>query len=185
MGLTIHYSGTIKDIRHVPGFVEELTDIADSMGWMTQPINADETDPHFRGVIVNPKGDCEPLCFIFDRDGRLRPLMDLLSEPAEPTQYSFGTATKTQFADSETHVWIVGLLRYLKKHHIPDLEVSDEGDYWETGDLRNLREKKQFLQGMIDRLSDAVSDAEPLPDNASIEDLAMRIEAIVQQMRRE
>ncbi|PXA03456.1 hypothetical protein DDZ13_12240 [Coraliomargarita sinensis] len=185
MGLSIHYSGTIDRTEAIPKFVEELSDIADSMDWMVQPINEDESDPNFRGIIVNPKGDCEPLCFIFDREGRLRPLMDLLNEQVEPTRYSLATSTKTQFAEIETHVWIIGLLRYLKKRYLSNLKVSDEGEYWETEDLEKLREKKQFLQGMIEQIGGALSEAEPLPEDASVDEMIARIEAIVKELPRD
>lgn len=184
MGLSIHYSGKIHQIEDIPQFVEELTDIAQSMGWEAQPINMDEAAPNFRGVILSPKGDCEPLCFIFDRERRLRALMDLLTEQVEPTKYSFFTATKTQFAEIETHVWIIGLLRYLKKRYLHDLEVKDEGDYWETEDLERLREKKRFLQGMIDQLAGALQDAEPLPEGATLDDIVARIEQIAQKLHK-
>ncbi len=64
MGLTIHYSGKIDQPETIPQFVEELTDIADSMGWMPQPINLDETDPEYRGMIDAIAGELrqsEPL----------------------------------------------------------------------------------------------------------------------------
>ena len=179
MGLTIHYSGKIDRLETIPQFVEELTDIADSMGWMPQPINLDEADPDYRGIIVNPKGECEPLCFIFDRKGRLRSLMDLLTEPSEPHEYSFFTATKTQFAEIETHVWIIGLLRYLKKRYLCDLVVNDEGEYWHTEDREKLREKRRFLQNMIDTIAEELRQAEPLPENASVDEIIARIERIV------
>jgi len=184
MGLSIHYSGALDRIDELPQFVEELTDIAESMGWTVQPINLDEADPNFRGVIVNPEGDCEPLCFIFDREGRLRVLMELLSEQVEPTEYSFYTATKTQFAAIETHVWIIGLLRYLKKRYLSNLEVKDEGDYWETEDLEKLREKKQFLQGMINQMAGALSETEPLPEDASLDDIVSRITQIAEELNK-
>lgn len=184
MGLSIHYSGTIHRINAVPQFVEELTDIAHSMGWDAQAINMDEAATNFRGVIINPTGDCEPLCFIFDRQGRLRALMDLITEKLEPTEYSFSTATKTQFTEIETHVWIIGLLRYLKKHYLHDLVVKDEGNFWETENLEILREKKQFLQGMIDQIADALHDAEPLPKAATLDDIVDRIEQISKKLRK-
>ncbi len=37
--------------------------------------------------------------------------------------------TKAQFASPEMHIQIVGLLKYLKQHQIPDLEVHDEGGH--------------------------------------------------------
>lgn len=183
MGLSIHYSGKIHRIDAVPQFVDELTDIAQSMGWEAQTINMDEAAPNFRGVIVNPKDECEPLCFIFDGQGRLRALMDLITEQVAPTEFSFFTATKTQFADIETHVWIIGLFRYLKKHYLHDLVVKDEGDYWETEDLEKLREKKQFLQGMINQLAGGLQDAKPLPEGATLDDIVAKIEEIAKKLR--
>lgn len=184
MGLTIHYSGAIDRVGDIPQFVEELSDIADSMDWNFQLINMDEAEPNFRGVIVNPQGDCEPLCFIFDRQGRMRALMDLISEQLEPTEYSFYNGTKTQFTTMETHVWIIGLLRYLKKRYLSSLEVNDEGRYWETEDLEQLREKKQFLHRMIDKLAAGVSEGEPIPEGASIDDIVAKIEEIAKRLHR-
>ena len=109
--------------------------------------------------------------------------MDLLSEQVEPTEYSFYTATKTQFAAIETHVWIIGLLRYLKKRYLSNLEVKDEGDYWETEDLEKLREKKHFLQGMINQMAGALSETEPLPEGASLDDIVSRITQIAEELK--
>ncbi|MEO0508545.1 MAG: hypothetical protein AAF065_01655 [Verrucomicrobiota bacterium] len=182
MGLTIHFSGAIDHVEDIPQFVEELTDIANSMGWLAQPINMEETDPNFRGVLVNPAGNCEPLRFLFGRGGRLRNLMDLWDDRVEPNQHSFYSASKIQFASIETHIWIVGLLRYLKKHYISDLEVHDEGEYWETEDLEKLRKKKQLLPEKIDRMASALSAGEPFPEGASTEDIVTRIERIAKDL---
>jgi hypothetical protein len=178
MGLTIHYSGKIDRIETIPLFVDELIDIANAMHWSAQAINMDEAEPMFRGVIVNPTGDCEPLCFIYDREGRLRPLMDLLTEPSEPHEYSYFVATKTQFTTIETHAWIIGLLHYLKKRYIANLKVKDEGDYWETGNIDNLRKKKEYLQGMINTIADELSEIEAIPEKTSIDAIIKKIEAI-------
>lgn len=182
MGLTIHFTGAIDEVADIPKFVEELADIAESMGWMAQPINMDEADPNFRGILVNPEDDCEPLRFLFDREGRLRNFMDLLDDQVEPNEHSFYSASKTQFADIETHVWIIGLLRYLKKRYLSNLEVSDEGEYWETENLEKLREKKEFLSGMIDKLAGKLSQSKRLPEGASMEDIAARIESIAKRL---
>ena len=52
MGLSIHYQGGIDRIEDIPKLTEELEDIADSMGWLSQQINDDESNPNFRGIIV-------------------------------------------------------------------------------------------------------------------------------------
>lgn len=182
MGISIHFSGQIDRLKEIDRLVEELADIAKSIGWASQRINEGEPDPDFRGIIVNPEGDCEPLVFLFDRQGRLRGLMDLLTAPAEPGEETFSTSTKTQFAETQTHVWIVGLLRYLKRRYIQDLSVKDEGGYWETEDLGKLREKKRFLEGMIDRISGELK-ASSVPRNAPTGEIISEIEAILRRIR--
>jgi len=180
MGLSIHYRGGIDRTERISKLVDELEDIAESMGWMSQRINNDEADPNFLGILVNPKGDCEPLCFIFDRRGRLRCLADLITDQVEPTEYSEYCATKTQFAPVETHIWIVGLLRYLKKHYMGDLIVTDEGDYWETENHETLTANKDFLKNKIDQLSDAVETTEFEGDPKSVDDIVAYLERIVE-----
>ncbi len=178
MGLTIHYRGGIDRTEHIHPLVDELEDIAESMGWMSQRINEDEHEPDFYGIIVNPKGDCEPLCFIFDRHGRLRNLADLITNQIEPTEYSEYCSTKTQFTSVETHIWIVGLLRYLKKHYLSDLIVSDEGEFWETENRETLIEKKDFLQNKIKLLKGALESPEAETEFKSIDDMIAYIERI-------
>lgn len=183
MGLSIHYQGGIDRIEDIPKLVDELEDIGESMGWKSQLLNADEKDQNFRGIIVSPTGDCEPLCFIFDRSGKLRSLMDLISDQVESTEYSYYIAAKTQFVSIETHIWIIGLLRYLKKHYLSDLSVSDEGDYWETENRETLKTKQAFLQSKIDQLTEGL-EAVGAPDHhLSMDELVSRIEAIAKKLQ--
>jgi len=112
-------------------------------------------------------------------------LIDLISDQVEPTKYSYFNSTKTQFLPIETHAWIIGLLRYLKKHYLSDLNVRDEGGYWETENLETLKEKKDFLQTKINQLGNALEKAEPLPEGLSIDELIARIEAIVKKTQHE
>lgn len=183
MGLSIHYGGGIDRIALIPKLVDELEDIAESMEWMSQRINEAETDPNFSGIIVNPKGDCEPLCFIFDRRGRLRCLADLITDQIEPTEYSEFCATKTQFTTVDTHIWIIGLLLYLKKHYLGDLSVKDEGDYWETENRETLTEKKNFLQGKIEQLGSAIETTEFEGHPKSIDEIVAHIERIARGLQ--
>lgn len=182
MGISIHYRGGIDRTEDIPHLVAELADIAESMDWQHQPINADEVDPDFFGIIVNPSGQCEPLCFIFDRRGRLRNLADLITNQVEATEYSEYCATKTQFTTAETHIWIIGLLRYLKKHYMSDLIVTDEGEYWETENRETLVEKRDFLQGKIDALGEGLEGAKEELEGASLEDIVAKIEQIAHKL---
>ena len=176
MGVTIHYRGRLNDVGQIDALCDELADIAKAMGWQTMRRDDDWDRPAdarlrytpegasieghlgLKGIQLTPTEDAESLPFFFDAEGNLRSPMTmvlLLDGTLEPGQA--WVSVKTQFASAELHVWIVGLLKYLNKRYLSDLEVSDEGRYWETGDVRILKEKMDFLGRKIDQLSSDLS----------------------------
>lgn len=78
MGLSIHYTGSIKDGLLIKPLIAEAEDICKSMGWsytiwqqtdFTPVKNViDFTPEHFNGISFNIEG-CEPisLCFLPDK----------------------------------------------------------------------------------------------------------------------
>jgi hypothetical protein len=196
MGVSIHYRGRLNDVGQLATLCEELTDIAAAMGWESTKLDDDWEQPAdarlrvtptgaridghlgLKGIQIVPGGGAESLSFFFDREGDLRSLMDMVSildgtlDPGDAW-----VSVKTQFASPELHVWIIGLLKYLKKRYIADLQVSDEGQYWETGDLRILQEKMDLIGRKIEQLSTELS----LPHSGDVsglsaDEIASRIE---------
>ncbi len=176
MGVSLQYRGTLDDPSRLPALCDELADIAQAMGWSTTRIDDDfnaPADAHLnhesgranitgnvglKGIILMPETDCEPLWFCFDREGRLRSLLGqvlILEGTLMPEEtWAF---TKTQFSSPEQHVWIAGLLRYLQKHYVSNLEVHDDGGYWDTGDLEELRRRMDLINGKIAGMAEALS----------------------------
>jgi hypothetical protein len=72
---------------------------------------------------------------------------------------------------------MIGLLKYLKKRYIFDLQVSDEGEYWETGDIRILKKKMNLIDEKLDQIANDLS-SNRFCDLAglSAEEIASRIE---------
>lgn len=179
MGLSLHYQGSLCDSARLPEMLAELEDIATSMGWKSHRIERDAENPEFSGIIVQTNDETESLPFLFDRSNRLRCLADLICHQFEAdSRYSYYVSVKTQFGKIETHLWIVGLLRYLKSKYLPDLEVSDEGEYWETGDVALLDKRQKFLASKIAEIAEGLSKMENRAETP--EDLAREIEAFFQ-----
>lgn len=199
MGVSIHYRGHIDNPGRIPALCEELADIAGAMGWKWERLNDNWDDPSdaylesdgesaviqgrlgLKGIEILPSDKCEPLSFGFDRDGMIwSPIVRILALDGTLKQDQAWVSVKTQFSSARTHTWVVGLLRYIKKHYMSDLEVSDEGGYWETGDLDTLRERMQRIDRKIGELSDGlcsmrVGDVAGL----SAEEIAARIEDLL------
>jgi hypothetical protein len=202
MGVTLHYRGTLDDLGRLPALCDELADIAQSMGWETFRFDDDfnaPVDAHLehrdggasiegnlglKGICLSPGDGCETLWFCFDRDGNLRTPMGqiLLLDGTIPLEETWAF-TKTQFASPELHMWIVGLLKHLKKHYIANLEVRDEGGYWETGDEAELRRLMNFIQGKIASMSQALQSPRFAHlKGKSAEEIAAAIEQLARRL---
>lgn len=184
MGVTIHYQGQLNHLEDLSKLVEELSDIARSMNWKFTQINRDDDNLEFEGIVLRPTEKCESISFLFDREGHLRNIADLVTEQFEADpRLSYYICVKTQFAKIETHLWIVGLFRYLKKKYISNLEVTDEGEYWETGNIETLRAKREFLDRKINQLAGALSKVTEVPDD--IDGLVKKIEETFREMEKD
>src|SRR5919201_5689402 len=153
MGITIAYRGGLADLARVEDFEDRLLDLALEVGGLAQiwRSHADD-DPRrmVRGVLLNLAPGQEPVSLLLSPEGWLINLTDIedaergrLTEPP----WCF---TKTQFGPIEGHVALVEMLAALRHEFLPDLEVSDEGGYWETRDLAELARRRSLLQEAMD-----------------------------------
>ena len=63
---------------------------------------------------------------------------------------------KTQFGPLQGHVALVELLEAIKREFITNLEVNDEGRYWENRDPAELSVKIHSLSKAIDGVADKI-----------------------------
>ena len=203
MGVTIHYRGKLDDPGRVGDLQRELADIAESLGWTWQTLDDDWAIPPsatlvhadgcatinghlgLKGIGLLPPGDAETLSFYFDAGGQLRSIMNvILSCEGQIASDEAWVFVKTQFLPSDVHVWIIGLLKYLKKRYLTNLEVRDEGGFWETGDREALEAKLRFLNEKLAGLAGELT-SERFADLAGLStaDMAARIEEFLRKKR--
>lgn len=203
MGVTIHYRGRLDDPGRVEDLRRELADIGASIGWTWRTLDDDWLIPPnatlvhngnvatikghlgLKGIDLIPPGKSEALSFLFDAQGHLRSVMDvILLGEGQITPDMAWMSVKTQFLSPDAHVWIIGLLKYLKKRYITDLEVSDEGGFWETGDREALVAKMQLLNDKLAWLAgELASERFAGLAGLSAEEIASRIEAFLREKR--
>lgn len=195
MGVSLHYRGRLDETALLPSLCHEVGDIADSLGWPATTLDDDWSTPAdatlknggkveghlgLKGIQITPHPDSEPLVLFFDRDGCLRsPMTMLMILDGTLQPETAWVPMKTQFSGPDTHVWVVGLLKYLKKHYISNLEVWDESEYWDTGDRRKLEEDMTLLNGKLQHLSATISSGR-MGDltGLSADEIASRIERL-------
>ncbi|MCD4794355.1 MAG: hypothetical protein K8R54_14055 [Bacteroidales bacterium] len=174
--LTIHYSGSVEETKK-RSLINELTDISNEMKWNHTVID----DEDFLGIIMNVHKDCESFAILTDSDNKLVSMIALMKE-LQPGDERFYVSVKTNFATTDIHITIIKLLKYLKKKYIPNLQVLDEGDYWQTEDKELLQEKFDFLLKKLDEITDALEqESVPNDKTLSVDDLAKRIEDILRR----
>lgn len=158
MGITIHFKGSLSDIGKLDNLVTEVEDICKIMNWEYSILEDDwsevedarmihendglkiEGNLGLKGIGFQPHEKSEWVNLYFDKNGTLT---SIASKASQLQDRSFSVNenwnfVKTQFAPVKTHIAIIKLLRHLKKNYIPDLEVKDEGDYWDTDNVEKL-----------------------------------------------
>lgn len=198
MGVSIHYRGRLAEIKNIKDICDELASIADRMNWSWSRLDEDWSQEADATIEVTERGSqitghlplkgisltphrCETLTLFFDANGHLRDPMSMVDrreDSLKPEDYWI--SVKTQYAGPETHVWIAGLLKYLKKHHLPDLEVDDEGEYWDTGNFEILKKKMDLVSEKIAAVSAELSRVNKGHiESYSADELATMIEALL------
>lgn len=153
MGLSFHYSGSIKERKHLSDLIADVQTLAKTHDWEyqifettfpTRQIQTDDED-HIYGISITPP-KCETIDVCFTPDGRMSSLLHQLmwkgSDPEEAEKYMYLLSVKTQFAGIDTHALIIDFFRYISRQYLKNFTLTDEGNYWETSDMHVL--KKQF-----------------------------------------
>jgi hypothetical protein len=162
MGLSVSYSGQIKNAESLPLLVEEVKDISEIYGWKYSvyetyfpnntldekesfekiygicftPTNSETVDIAFlsNGIMVNPNG----VKFFADSKNELQ-------------RYCiYNNFVKTQYAGVFIHQLIINLFKYLNNKYFEQFNMSDDSHYWETGDENILRENFKEYDALLD-----------------------------------
>lgn len=179
MGITIHYQGKIRSIDKIPELIAEMRDLAETAGWEYSIINICQKSS-LRGISLDVHPQCESFSLTFAEGGGLISYFNYQDIPGRKGVKEVKPLfVKTQFAGVETHILIIRLLEYVKKKYIPDLEIDDEGEYWQRRDINLLREKFNFLNKALRKIEDLLSTEKLPADVTSNGELLDRIEEIL------
>jgi hypothetical protein len=179
VGITIHYSGTLDDLRVLPDLLTaarhfcfqrrwKYIDVDDRiLGTVERWVPSDDEQFHtqespiddtLRGIIAQPHPESESVWFTFNQSGELCFYMPK-PEPGHYWENKF-LFTKTQFAPLDVHISICEFLQLIRDKYFPSLRVVDEGEYWETHDPARLARNLGKLTAIMDQLGEALQDPE-------------------------
>jgi hypothetical protein len=186
MGVTIHYRGQLPHLERIEDFEDRVIDLVLALGGNVQLWrSADDQDPSrmVRGLTVDLAPGQESTSLLISPEGWFVNVFEIEDAEKGLLPEQPWCSVKTQFGPIEGHVALVELLDAIKRHFVPDLEVLDEGGYWEHRDLAGLRQKFGFVQQAIDGLTQAIENDRLSPEAA--EDpaiLATRVERLARRV---
>jgi len=164
MGLSIFYSGRLRNPDLINEIITEASDIAEGHHWNITELPSAPAIP-VQGIIIQPE-NCDPLWLTFHANGQLcNPILySFLLEKEDPKAIEEAEqvlVTKTQYAGPETHMAVINFFRYLNEKYFSDFELNDDSKYWETNDAQLCR--KRFGNGdrVIDMLDMAIANMDP------------------------
>ncbi|MDZ4747723.1 MAG: hypothetical protein SH808_04500 [Saprospiraceae bacterium] len=181
MGLTIHYSGKLRNPASLPSLIEEAMDICESMKWPYEVIDRTPDLP-VGGILIAPEGS-EPLWLTFHDEGFMcNPMLyeyvrkvEGIGIPGDAEQWLF---TKTQYAGVDAHMAMIKLMRHLNQKYFEKFELHDESQFWETDDEAVCRARFGEYDRMIEMVGDALDTLEIDPSE-STESVAEKIEKLL------
>lgn len=167
MGLSLHYNGRFGNPAILQQMIEEVEDVTRIHKWKYNIYNTEFPDGNFTnethdnkiyGISFTPPG-CETVSLCFLSNGRMSCPMLLKfygnSTDITSREYLYMVSVKTQFAGWQTHLFIIHLLKYLSKKYFSELNVNDEGQYWETNDDERLKQIFNRYTKLLDSVSTA------------------------------
>jgi hypothetical protein len=196
MGLSIHYSGSFNPAASLEEMIEEVKDIAEIHKWkflitetsFPKESNSDEEyDGDIYGIMISPP-ECEPVFLTFLSNKKMCSITGLqfFGQPdsAENEKYLYMLSTKTQYAGIEVHKQVIHLLKYISQKYLLDFQLTDEGEYWETGDVKHLEKRFALYTHLIESFASAIEGTNK-EASESYEDFIARIAKMVQDKRGE
>lgn len=183
MGLSIHYSATIRHISLVEQLIEETTDVCKSMQWEYHAIR-ETGDDGVNGIVFSPQ-NWDPVFLTFLQNRRMCSPINLKYKKSYAAngldpELIYTTSTKTQFAGPAAHIALLKFLKYLKEKYFETFEMDDEGYYWETNDKKILLKRFNEYNYLLNAVGDVLSDIEHTPGE-TIDSLADRIEEVLKK----
>jgi hypothetical protein len=161
MAITIAYRGRLADLTRVEDFEDRLLDLALELGAQAQiwrSYAGHQPQRMVRGILLTLAPGQEPASLLLSPEGWLIDPADI--EAAERGRLAGPTwcSTQTQFGSLEGHMTLVEMLAVLERMFLTDLEVSDQGGYWDTRDVDELVRRRALPQAATD---DAVQRPQP------------------------
>jgi hypothetical protein len=194
MGLSFYYNGALRKDASVDALIDEVKDICEILNWKYTTLDTGfpevelvdgKVDGNLYGICFSPE-KCEPifLCFLSNRKLCSPVSLDDFDQPIEQVpEDAYQIFTKTQYAGPDAHMAVINVLKHISNKYLEDFSLTDEGQYWETGDENLLRETFKRYTFLIDSFASSLETI-PAAPGESIEQYLGRLLAYLDKRRK-
>ena len=193
MGLSIYYNGKFNPQASLSAMIEEVKDVAIACNWeyhiyqetFPTSVNTDTYNNNIYGISLTPP-ECAEITFTFLSNRRMTTSTLLKfygkTEEQDESPLLYMLSSKTQFAGPDIHKFIIEFFRYLhKKGYFENLEITDDGKYWETSDEKQLDEIFKTQTDMLESFSLAI-ESSPKDESEDFEHYFSRLMEMIQNI---
>jgi hypothetical protein len=132
MPLSIHYSAILKSASDLSELIREATEIVSDLNWKSRIVFSSNVS----GLVISAP-NCEPFSLCFNPSGETCNLEALKSAGGSNESYST-IHVETGYAGAEIHKAVIDILAYINRKYFRQIQVRDEGEYWQTRDYEIL-----------------------------------------------
>ncbi len=184
MGLSIHYSGEFNRGESLSSMIEEVKNVAEVYNWdyfifdevfVEDALGKEDYSDEIYGIHFTPPG-CETVSLAFLSNGKMSSAINLKLFGSNPKEqkYLYMLSVKTQYAGIEIHKLVIHLFKYLSKKYFANFKLSDEGQYWETGNEQILKDTFVRYTNLMDSFQSSL-EIFPKEQGESFEDYFSRL----------
>lgn len=165
MGLSIHYSGNLKNANLLTNLIEEVQDVAKAHGWKYHifetffPNNKFDVKSGFDeiyGISFTPT-DCETISITFLANGVMVCPSTMYfftnSITKQKREFIYTISVKTQYAGVKVHQFIILFFKYLEGKYFSNFKLFDESGYWETNDEEKMKTQFENYTALLDNFA--------------------------------
>lgn len=186
MGLSIHYNGSFNKAASLREMIEEVKDIAEVHKWEyhifedafpKNSVGKATYNDKLYGICFSPP-KCEDIWLCFLSNGKMSGPVQLQfwgkSKNKNEKEYLYSLSTKTQFAGIEIHKLVIHLLKHVSKKYLSNFTLSDEGQYWETGNAKLLQENFDRYESIFEVFTSSI-ESSPMKKGEDFETYFKRV----------
>ena len=156
MGLSIFYSGKLRNVQQIPSLTMELLDLCGHLNWRCDEYQPTTRNP-IQGMWFAPPGADRIWMTVLPSGVLAEPEHNLTQKGIEVWMKSSWKDNlmnpRTQYAGPEAHMKMIGILKHVSQKYFEKFHLVDESEFWETGNTEKCKDWFVMFEAWMSNMS--------------------------------